>query len=203
MMRRKKLDKVKFPYLCQFFLRLVKRRRFLYYCKKRREVKMKKLIIIQFIFFFVLAGSSIKGEALKSGEAAIFLRDGGKVIGEIVDISSRRMVLELKDAPKIKLANIWMINFVNKNWYFPKERVKIRTAEHYLFRKNGDITSGKIIDFSSRRRVFEFESGEKIGIGSVKRIYFSKSVPDPFKKPKKTKKPIKLKKPVKIKKVIK
>jgi hypothetical protein len=164
---------------------------------------MKKLIIIQFIVFFVLAGSLISGEALKSGEAAIFLRDGGKVIGEIVDISSRQMVLELKDGQKIKLASLWMINFVNKNWHFAKEREKIRTSQHYLFRKNGDITSGKIIDFSSKRRVFEFEAGEKIGIGSVSRIYFSKSVPDPFKKPKKTKKPIKVKKPVKIKKVIK
>ena len=164
---------------------------------------MKKLIIIQLMISFVLAGSLIRGEALKSGEAAIFLRDGGKVVGEIIDMSSRRMVLELKDGQKIKLGNIWMINFVNKNWYFAKERAKILTDQHYLFRRNGDITSGKIIDFSSRRRVFEFESGEKIGIGTVKRIYFSKSVPNPFLKPKKTKKPVKLKKPVKIKKVIK
>ena len=161
---------------------------------------MKKQIVITFCVIFVLMGSLTRGKALKSGQAAIFLNDGSKVIGEIIDISSRRMVLELKDQPNIKLSRIWMINFMNTDWYFPKERSQIKPAKHNLFLKGGGMTRGIIIDFSSRQRVFELDTGKKIKIGSVERIYFSKNTPEKFKKPKKVKKPVKVKKPIKIKK---
>ena len=82
---------------------------------------MKKQILILVLFIFMLSAGWVRGEGLKSGEAAIFLQDGGRVNGEIVDISSRRMVLELKDGSKIKLSNIWMINVINMQWYFPQE----------------------------------------------------------------------------------
>ena len=164
---------------------------------------MRKQILILVLFMFTLSTGWVLGQGLKSGEAAIFLQDGGRVNGEIVDISSRRMVLELKDGSKIKLSNIWMINFVNMQWYFPPERNKIQTPQHHFFLKNGNITSGKIVDFSSKRRVFELDTGEKIAYGAVKRLYFTKKVPAKFEKPVKIKKPIKVKKPVKIKKDVK
>ncbi len=164
---------------------------------------MKKQILILVLFVFMLSSGWVRGEGLKSGEAAIFLKDGGKIKGEIVDISSRRMVLELKDGSKIKLSNIWMINCVNKKWYFPQEQSQIQKPQHYFFLKNGNITSGKLIDFSSKRKVFELETGEKIAYGTVKRLYFTKKVPAEFNKPDKIKKPIKVKKPVKIKKISK
>ncbi|NIM90312.1 MAG: hypothetical protein GTO17_05110 [Candidatus Aminicenantes bacterium] len=164
---------------------------------------MKKQILILVLFIFMLSAGWVQGQGLKSGEAAIFLQNGGKVSGEIVDISSRRMVLELKDGSKIKLSNIWMINCVNMQYYFPQERNQIQTPQHYFFLKNGNITSGKLIDFSSKRKVFELDTGEKIAYGTVKRLYFTKKVPAKFGKPVKVKKPIKVKKPVKIKKEVK
>lgn len=153
---------------------------------------MKKQIIIGFIIIFMLTGSLIRSAPLESGEAVIFLKDGNIIIGEIEDISSRRLVLELEDGTEVELANIWMINFINKQWYFAKERKKIVTSQHYFFLKDENIISGKLIDLSSRRKVFELETGEEIGIDSVKRIYLSKEVPDKF-----IKKPITVKKPIK------
>lgn len=152
---------------------------------------MKKQIVVAFLLVFILAGGSIRSQTLKSGEAVIFLNNGEKIIGEIEDISSRRLVLELKDGPEIKLSNIWMINFINEQWHFPQEIAKVETPHHYIFLRNGNITSGKIVDFSSTRRVFEFDSGEEVRFGAVKRIYFTKEVPPKFKvrvPPKKPKK---------------
>jgi len=141
---------------------------------------MKKQIIIGFIIIFMLTGSLIRSAPLESGEAVIFLKDGNKIIGEIEDMSSRRLVLELKDGTEVELANIWMINFINTQWNFAKERKEMVTSQHYFFLKDGNIISGKLIDLSKRRKVFELETGEEIGIGSVKRIYLSKEVPDKF-----------------------
>jgi len=117
-------------------------------------------------------------ENLRAGEAAIFLKSGDLVIAKITDISSSRFVLETESSGEFPLRDLWMINFVNDNWNFPEERDKIETNEHYIFLKDGGITSGKIIDFSSSQFVFEFENGEKIAIGRIRRIYFAKRVPD-------------------------
>jgi hypothetical protein len=99
------------------------------------------------------------------------------MIGNIADISSERLVLELQDGTNIPLRDLWMINFVTEEWNFPSERNLIETNEHYVFLKSGDVASGRIVDFSGEQRVFEFETGEKFALGQVRRIYFSKNVP--------------------------
>ncbi len=114
---------------------------------------------------------------LRSGEQCIFLKSGDELIGKIVDVSSARLVLELEDGTEIPLRDLWMINFVNTQKDFPKEIEQIETPEHTVFLKNGGVSSGKIVDFSSEQRVFEFESGEKFPIGQCRRIYFSKTSP--------------------------
>ncbi|MCP2619098.1 hypothetical protein NLC82_06735, partial [Candidatus Aminicenantes bacterium AC-335-A11] len=144
---------------------------------------MKKLIFVIFIISSIFLWSGlIFGQNLRANESAIFLRNGNMIIGEIVDISSARRVLQLKDGTEIKLTNIWMINFINTKWNFPGERKQIKTADHYFFLKNGSIIYGKIIDFSSNLRVFELDTGEKIKIGAIRRIYFSKRVPNQLRK---------------------
>jgi len=142
---------------------------------------MKKTILIAFMIIFVLAGALLWSKGLESGETMIFLKNGQKIKGEIEDISSRRLVLELKDGTKVDLSKIWMINFIDKKWDFPKEVAKIVKSEHYFFLKNDDIISGELVDYSVTRGVFELESGEKVKFGSIKRIYFTKKVPDAFK----------------------
>jgi hypothetical protein len=123
---------------------------------------------------------SLPAEALKAGTAAIFMQGGKMNVGEIVDISRTRLVLQLKDGREFSLERVWMINFINTDWNFPEERKMMEKDEDYVFFKNNDITSGRIIDFSSTRRVFQLDTSEEIPIGRVRRIYFSRSLPPAY-----------------------
>ncbi len=141
---------------------------------------MKKYTPIIFLAIFALAfvATGIPLRAMERDESAIFLKNGNRIIGEIVDISSTRLVLQLKNGEEISLSKIWMINFNNEKWNYPDERRKIEGSDHYVFLKDGGITSGRILDFSDRQHVFELDTGEKIPIGRVSRIYFAKHLPD-------------------------
>ena len=117
------------------------------------------------------------GQRLKTGEQAIFLKSGDKVVGAIVGLDGARLTLQLGDGTEIQLRDVWMINFVTDGWDFPRERDLIETNEHYVFLKSGDVSSGRITDFNGEKRDFLFETGEKFAFGAIRRIYFSKSVP--------------------------
>ncbi len=140
-------------------------------------MKKRFFVLVTIAFVNLIVGALSYCKDLPSGQQAIFLNSGTRLIGEIVDISSTRLVLQLRGGREILLSRIWMINFVNKNWYFPQELNKMETPEHYLFLKNNDIISGRIVDYSDRMRVFELEGGGKTEIGKLRRIYFSKTVP--------------------------
>jgi len=73
-----------------------------------------------------------------------------------------------------------MINFINTDWNFPGERERMEKDEDYIFFKNNDITSGRIIDFSSTRRVFQLDPSEEVPIGRVRRIYFTRYLPPAY-----------------------
>jgi hypothetical protein len=142
--------------------------------------KMKIQIAIRLCFslglFLIIALAA--EQTLEKDQQAIFLTNGRRVIGEFVDISAPRLVLQLKYDIEIPLSNIWMINFMDKNWYFPEELKKMVTPEHYLFLKNGDIVTGEVVDFNDRLQVFELDGGGKVEIGKLSRIYFSSKIPD-------------------------
>lgn len=137
---------------------------------------MKKSIFFTFCGLVLIAGV-VFGQRLRSGETAIYFKSGDVIVDKIVDISSERLVLETENNGEFPLRDLWMINFVTEEWNFPNERNLIETNDHYVFLKSGDVSSGRIVDFSSEQRVFEFETGEKFPIGQVRRIYFSKTVP--------------------------
>lgn len=137
---------------------------------------MKKTFVLALLGLLIVAGTA-SGQRLRAGEQFIVLKNGDSMIGNIVDISSERLVLELRDGTNIPLRDLWMVNFVTEEWNFPQERNLIETNEHYIFLRSGDVSSGRIVDFSSEQRVFEFETGDKFAIGQVRRIYFSKNVP--------------------------
>jgi hypothetical protein len=137
---------------------------------------MKKSIFFAFCGLVLIAGV-VFGQRLRSGETAIYFKSGDVIVDKIVDISSERLVLETENNGEFPLRDLWMINFVTEEWNFPNERNLIETNDHYVFLKSGDVSSGRIVDFSSEQRVFEFETGEKFPIGQVRRIYFSKTVP--------------------------
>lgn len=136
----------------------------------------KKLFFLLFVGLTVLAVSTASAQ-LRAGEAAIFFRSGDVIVDRIIDISSTRLVLETAASGEFPLREVWMINYVNENWDFPNERDQIETNEHYIFLKNGDVLSGRIVDFSSERFVYQLQTGDEIASGRVRRIYFSKRVP--------------------------
>jgi hypothetical protein len=137
---------------------------------------MKKGLIAAGCGIVLLAGFAF-GQALRSGAAAIYFKSGDVIIDKIVDISSARLALETENNGEFPLRDLWMINFIDEGWNFPNERNLLETNEHYVFLRSGVVSSGRIVDFSSEQRVFEFETGEKFPIGQVRRIYFAKAVP--------------------------
>jgi hypothetical protein len=137
---------------------------------------MKRTAVIVLAALGLMSGIAA-GQKLKSGEQAIFLKNGDTVIGSIVEINAEKASLELKDGTSLPVRDLWLINFVNEQWNFPNERNLIETNEQYIFLKSGDVTSGRITALAADKREFEFESGEKFPFVSVRRIYFSKNVP--------------------------
>jgi hypothetical protein len=125
----------------------------------------------------LIAAASPAGQTLRGGDAAIYMKSGDLLVDRINDISSARFVLETANNGEIPLRDIWMINFVNEKWDFPDERALLETSDHYVFLKNGSVSTGRIVDFSSDRRVFQFEGGEEFQIGQIRRIYFAKTLP--------------------------
>jgi len=114
---------------------------------------------------------------LPPGSAAIYLKTGDLIVDRIVDISSARLVLQTGRNGEFPLRELWMINFLGREWNFPGERNLLESNEHYIFLKNGDAHSGRIVGFSPEEGAFGFASGEKFPIGEVRRIYFAKTVP--------------------------
>jgi hypothetical protein len=142
----------------------------------KMESFMKRVIALAAAAIVCLSGVSV-GQRLRSDEAAIFFKSGNLVVDKIVEISSAGLVLKTQNNGEFPLRDLWMINFITEEWNFPNERNLIEANEHYVFLKNGDVYSGRIVNFSSDQRVFEFETGDKFPIGQIRRIYFSKNVP--------------------------
>ena len=129
----------------------------------------------------LLAAGALRGvEDLKPGEAAIFYRNGDMIIDEVLGVSSARHVLELKTVPEISLNNLWMVNLINTEWFHLKELELVDTNQHHIFLKNGELYSGRIVRYDLNLACFEFESGEKFPIGQVRRIYFTRNIPEKF-----------------------
>jgi hypothetical protein len=136
----------------------------------------KTLIVIVFLGLIVFSATTASAQ-FQNGEAAIFLTNGGVIIDHIVDISSARLVLETRNSGEFALSNIWMINYENDAWDFPNERDQMTTNEHYIFLRNGNIITGRIIDFSSAQIIYELAAGGQVAPANILRIYFSKNVP--------------------------
>jgi hypothetical protein len=142
---------------------------------------MKKnwLWIVIMAFGLCLFPKSLPAEDLSAGRAAVFMRDGGMIVGEVVDIASTPLALELRDGQKLPLHQIWMINFVNTEWNFLEERQRLEKDEHYLFFRNDRITSGRIIDLISPL-VFQFDTREEVPMTEIRRIYFTNQLPPAY-----------------------
>ncbi len=131
-----------------------------------------------FAAILVLAVGASAAQTLRAGEIAIYSGGGVRIIDQIIGISSSRPVIKTADNGEIPLRDTWMINCVDDGWNFPNERDRIQSNDLHVFLKNNTVvTPGRLISFSSTQRVFEFENGESIPIGDIRRIYFAKALP--------------------------
>lgn len=138
---------------------------------------MKKSIL--FLAAVLICVGTSAAQTLGAGETAIFNRGGIRIIDRIDGISTTRQVLITANNGEILLRDIWMINFVDEGWNFPEERKQLETNNLTVFMKNGAVLMpGRIVHFSAQKqRDFEFESGETIPIGQIRRFYFSRTLP--------------------------
>lgn len=128
-------------------------------------MKTKKIILVLGIISLCVFSWAI--------ESITCLKDGKKIINTIVDISRRTgHVQYLKNKTKIHRSKIWMINYVNKKWNFPSERLQLPQKLDTIFLRNGTKMVGHIVDYSSRRHVFELKNGRSVPDHRIRRIYF-------------------------------
>lgn len=128
---------------------------------------------IKFMMIFAVIGMiGLTGINLSADQSVIFLHDGNIITDTIVDMSSRTGQVEFRRSPKLHKSRIWMINYENAQWDFPDERGRLSRGTDTIFLRNGQILNVTIADFSSRRRMFEFNRGGSVHESNVKRIYF-------------------------------
>ena len=110
--------------------------------------------------------------SLTAMQSFTFLHDGNVVKGVIIDVSSRNGQVEYLDNMKVHRSRIWMINYINENYDFPQERSQLSNNTDTVFLRNGEVIRDNIVDYSSRRQVWEFGRTQAVHESQIQRIYF-------------------------------
>ena len=127
-------------------------------------MKLKSLFIILMMLFMALS--------TYAAQSVTFLHDGNRITDVIIDMSSRTGKIEYQNNYNVNRSQIWMINYVNSNWDFPNERNQLSNNTDTVFLRDGTVIKDKIVDFSSRRLVWEFMNSRAVHDSQIKRIYF-------------------------------
>jgi hypothetical protein len=135
--------------------------------------------------FFVILMMVFMAVSLTAAQSVTFLKDGNKITDVIIDMSSRTDKIEYRNNYKVHRNQAWMINYVNANWDFPNERNQLSNKTDTIFLRDGTVIHDKIVDFSSRRLVWEFSRTRAVPESQIKRIYFCCTrLPGAYDKPK-------------------
>jgi hypothetical protein len=127
---------------------------------------MKRKIVI-FILLVLFTGLSLMAD-----KSVTFLQNGNMVTDVLIDISSRTGQVEFMNNRKVHRSQVWMVNYVNARWNFPLERKQLANHRDTIFLKSGKILYVNIVDFSIRKRTYEFLGGGAVHESKVLRIYF-------------------------------
>jgi len=122
-----------------------------------------------FIMVLLLAVSTA---SLFAGQSVSFLHDGNIVTDVITDISSRTGQIDYISGLKVHRSRVWMINYENGEWNFPQERSQLSPNADTIFLHTGHVLHVRIVDFSSRRQIYEFQDGGSVHESKIRRIYF-------------------------------
>jgi hypothetical protein len=127
-------------------------------------MKLKSLFILLMMAFMTVNVNAV--------QSVTFLKDGNKISDVIIDMSSQTGKIEYRNNYKVHRNQVWMINYVDANWDFPNERNQLSNNTDTIFLRDGTVINDKIIDFSSRRLVWEFMDTKAVPESQIKRIYF-------------------------------
>jgi|GEM_PF-2420802 len=130
-------------------------------------MKIKFMLILAVIGMIGLSGINLSAD-----QSVTFLHDGSSITDTIVDMSSNTGKVDFRRSPSLHKSRIWMINYENDQWDFPDERGRLSRGTDTIFLRNGQTLNVNVVDFSSRRRMFEFDRGGSVHESKVKRIYF-------------------------------
>jgi hypothetical protein len=128
------------------------------------NMKLKSILIVSIVLLL--------GVQLSATQTAVFFRNGTTVTDTIMDASSRTGMIDFARSGRKHASQVWMINFENNEWNFPNERNQLNGQLESIFLRDGRVIYRSIVDFSSRRYVYEFANGEKVHERNIKRIYF-------------------------------
>lgn len=112
------------------------------------------------------------GTSLFAGAVVTFLKDGRLFNGTIIDMSSNTGIMDYKDGTKVNRNEVWMISYESGEWDFPDERDELSGTTDTIFLKNGEVITGHVVDFSSRRFIWELKDGTEVNEAEISRIYF-------------------------------
>ncbi|UCH94346.1 MAG: hypothetical protein JSV88_29320 [Candidatus Aminicenantes bacterium] len=121
---------------------------------------------------FILVLILCMGLSLTAMQSVTFLQDGNNITDVIIDMSSRTGNIDYRSGSKVHVSRVWMINFVDANWDFPGERDQLSGNTDTIFLRDGGVIQDKIVDYSSRRLVWEFTKTRAVPDSQIKRIYF-------------------------------
>ena len=143
-----------------------------------------KITLVSILFLLGSMCLTAEKQIYNRGESAIHMVNGKMVVLKLVDWGNRKNDLRFKNGTKIFKTQIWMMNFINRDWNYPTERSRLSRETDTVFLKNGDVVHDIVVDFSSRRRVFEFVKHKAVHISKVKRVYFRvySDIPEVYKK---------------------
>lgn len=111
------------------------------------------------------------------GYSAIFPKAINRYyVKKIVDVSRRSGRVDFSDRTRTTFTNIWLINYVDNRWNFPRERRLLSKKLDTIILKNGRYFQDLVIDFSSRRLVYEFKRHKPVHWSKIKRIYIAQRV---------------------------
>jgi hypothetical protein len=114
---------------------------------------------------------------MTKGYSAIFPKPVNRYyVKKIVDVSRRSGRVDFSDRTRTRFTNIWLINYVDNRWNFPKERRLLSRKLDTIILRNGRYFQDLVIDFSSRRFVYEFKRHKPVHWSKIKRIYIAQRV---------------------------
>lgn len=97
---------------------------------------------------------------------------GGRIINSPIKYLNQEKT-GFMDGLQINTKDIWMINFENEQWNFPKERWRLSKKKlDTIVLTNGGITYDKVKSFSKQWGTFRFENIYPLHYSEIKRIYF-------------------------------